>query len=127
MQMTDKNVLGGELEPCSFDPITGFYRDGACRTGAEDRGIHVVCARVTDAFLQYSKGQGNDLITPMPAYRFPGLKAGDGWCLCAARWEEARRAGFAPPVVLEATHERALSIVSLDDLKAHAVSVANDD
>ncbi len=116
-----KNVLGGSLQTCCLDPLTGFYRNGACQTGPEDLGTHVVCARVTDAFLQYSRRRGNDLISPNPAYRFPGLKDGDKWCLCALRWREALEAGVAPPVVLEATHEKALEFVSLETLKSHAV------
>ena len=114
-----RNVLGTPLVTCGTDPLTGFYRDGCCHTGPEDRGRHVVCARVTQEFLEYSAAQGNDLVTPRPEWGFPGLKPGDSWCLCAGRWEEARRAGKAPPVVLEATHEKALDLVSLDDLKAY--------
>jgi len=114
-----RNVLGTPLLTCGTDPLTGFYRDGCCHTGPEDRGRHVVCARVTREFLEYSAALGNDLITPRPEWGFPGLKPGDAWCLCASRWEEARRAGKAPPVVLEATHEKALELVSLADLKAH--------
>lgn len=118
--MAVRNVLGTELKECGTDPMTGFFRDGCCRTGPQDAGIHVVCAEVTDAFLDFSKRQGNDLITPKPEWGFPGLKAGDRWCLCAARWKEALEAGVAPPVKLEATHEKALTIVSLEDLKANA-------
>ncbi len=114
-----RNVLGTPLVTCGTDPLTGFYRDGCCHTGPDDRGRHVVCARVTREFLEYSAAQGNDLVTPRPEWGFPGLKPGDAWCLCAGRWEEARRAGKAPPVVLEATHEKALDLVSLDDLKAY--------
>jgi uncharacterized protein (DUF2237 family) len=117
-----KNVLGEELKDCSHNPLTGFYRDGCCRTGAEDVGIHTVCAQVSDEFLQFSKMRGNDLITPMPMYRFEGLKAGDKWCLCVLRWKEALEAGVAPLVDLEATHISALEFVSLDDLKKHAIS-----
>ena len=116
-----RNVLGGPLQTCCTDPRTGFYRDGSCQTGPEDIGTHAVCARLTDAFLQFSKKRGNDLITPRPAFDFPGLKDGDRWCLCASRWKEAYEADVAPPVVLEATHERALDFVSLDALKAHAL------
>ncbi|MGI9174294.1 MAG: DUF2237 family protein [Rhodothermales bacterium] len=116
-----RNVLGGPLQTCCTSPLTGFYRDGACQTGPEDIGTHVVCARLTDAFLQFSKERGNDLITPRPAFDFPGLKDGDRWCLCASRWKEAYEADVAPPVILEATHERALDFVSLDALKAHAL------
>lgn len=118
-----RNVLGGALSGCCSNPLTGFYRDGRCETGPEDVGRHVVCARMTDAFLAYSKSRGNDLSTPVPAANFPGLKAGDQWCLCAARWREALAAGVAPPVVLGATHEAALEIVPLVDLKAHAVDL----
>jgi uncharacterized protein len=114
-----RNVLGTPLVTCGTDPLTGFYRDGCCHTGPEDRGRHVVCARVTRDFLEYSAAQGNDLMTPRPEWGFPGLKPGDAWCLCASRWEEARQAGKAPPVVLEATHESALEILSLDALKTH--------
>ncbi|PSQ89526.1 MAG: DUF2237 domain-containing protein [Bacteroidetes bacterium QS_8_64_10] len=116
-----RNVLGGDLAPCSTDPTTGFYRTGACETGPEDRGDHVVCAQMTEAFLSFTKAQGNDLSTPQPRFDFPGLEPGDRWCLCAARWEEAREAGVAPPVVLEATHESALETLDLDDLEEHAV------
>jgi uncharacterized protein len=117
-----RNVLGGELEPCSFDPLTGFRRDGCCQAGADDPGVHVVCARVTEEFLAFSVSRGNDLVTPMPDFGFAGLRAGDQWCLCAARWQEALEAGVAPPVVLEATHALALEWVSLDDLRRHAVT-----
>ena len=116
---TPKNVLGGILQPCCTDPMTGFFRDGSCRTNAQDHGTHVVCAVVTDSFLTFTKSRGNDLITPAPAYRFPGLKAGDGWCLCALRWREAYEAGVAPPVKLEATHEKALEYIPLGALKEH--------
>jgi hypothetical protein len=113
-----KNVLGGELAPCCRKPLTGFYRDGTCRTGADDQGVHTVCARVTAEFLAFSKAHGNDLSTPRPD--FPGLKPGDRWCLCAARWQEAFEAGKAPAVVLEATHEATLRYCRLEDLEAHA-------
>jgi len=113
-----KNVLGGELAPCSFDPLTGFYRDGCCNTGADDLGVHVVCARVTAEFLEFSKNAGNDLSTPQPG--FSGLQPGDHWCLCAPRWKDALDADAAPEVVLEATHIRALEWVDLDDLRRHA-------
>lgn len=106
---------------CSLDPLTGFYRDGCCTTGDDDRGVHVVCAEVTAEFLKFSLLKGNDLITPMPFYRFPGLKPGDRWCLCANRWKEAWEAGVAPPVVLEATHEAVLRIVPMEALLAHAI------
>jgi uncharacterized protein (DUF2237 family) len=120
--MAAKNVLGTELEPCSFDPMTGFFRDGCCNTGAEDVGLHLVCAVMTDKFLAFSKSRGNDLSTPMPMYQFPGLKDGDRWCLCALRWKEAFEAGMAPKVVLEATHISTLEFIDLDDLQKHAVS-----
>ena len=119
----ETNVLGGRLEPCSVEPRTGFYRDGCCNTGPDDLGLHVVCVRVTAKFLAFSKSQGNDLSTPQPDLGFPGLKPGDRWCLCAGRWREALDAGVAPPVVLSATHEEALAVVSLDDLKRHAVDL----
>lgn len=115
------NVLGAALESCSRTPLTGFFRNGCCDTGAEDAGRHVVCARMTDAFLAFSQARGNDLVTPRPEYGFSGLRAGDQWCLCALRWREALAAGVAPPVVLGATHMRALQIVSLEDLVAHAL------
>ena len=116
-----KNVLGGELESCCSDPMTGFYRDGYCRTGMDDTGRHTVCIEATDEFLAFSKAAGNDLSTPMPQYAFPGLQAGDKWCLCMLRWREALGAGMAPRVYLNATHEAALTVVSLEDLKKHAV------
>ena len=112
-----KNVLGTDLKIAGTDPVTGFYRDGFCSSGADDRGVHVVAAVLTDEFLQFSKARGNDLITPLPAYGFPGLKANDKWCLCASRWKEAYDAGVAPPVVLEATHEKALEFATLEQLK----------
>lgn len=115
-----RNVLGGPLLACSFDPLTGFFRDGCCSTGPDDVGSHTVCARVTEAFLEFSVQRGNDLVTPRPEYRFAGLKPGDRWCVCAARWLEAYEAGVAPPVVLEATHESALRIVPIKALLAHA-------
>lgn len=111
------NVLGGELASCSFDPLTGFYRNGCCDTGSEDMGVHIVCAIMTDEFLAFSKSRGNDLSTPAPQYGFDGLKAGDRWCLCAARWREAYDAGCAPEVVLEATHARMLEWATLDELR----------
>lgn len=116
-----KNVLGKTLEPCCTDPMTGFYRDGFCRTGAGDVGMHVVCAQMTDEFLQFSQERGNDLLTPVPEYNFPGLKAGDCWCLCATRWQEAADADMAPPVKLASTHISALEFVSVKDLQAHAL------
>ena len=118
-----KNVLGGDLEPCGYDPLTGFYRDGCCETGGEDVGVHVVCARMTAEFLSFSLEHGNDLSTPHPEYGFPGLQPGDQWCLCASRWHEAYEAGFAPPVVLAATHVAALEWCTLDALRSHAADV----
>lgn len=115
-----RNVLGGPLAACSTDPLTGFHRDGTCRTGPEDPGCHAVCARMTAEFLDFSRRRGNDLVTPRPEFHFPGLKPGDRWCLCAARWKEAHEAGVAPPVVLEATHEAALRIVSRSVLEEFA-------
>ena len=114
------NVLGNPLSECSQDPKTGFYRDGCCNTGPEDRGLHIICVRVDNEFLKFSKSKGNDLSTPAPQFQFPGLKDGDQWCLCALRWKEALDAGKAPPVVLEATHEQALEIVTIEDLLRHA-------
>jgi uncharacterized protein len=115
----DKNVLGTALQVCSLDPLTGFIRTGFCETGIDDNGSHTVCAQMTDEFLAFSISQGNDLSTPRPEYGFEGLKAGDRWCVCAARWLEASEAGFAPPVILEACHIKCLEIVSLADLKYH--------
>ena len=115
-----KNVLGTDLQPCSTDPLTGFYRDGCCNTGAGDMGVHVVCAEVTAEFLEFSKACGNDLSTPLPMYQFPGLKPGDRWCLCAQRWQEALEAGMAPRVHLQATHMAALEFVDLQDLQEYA-------
>jgi uncharacterized protein len=123
MKLESKNVLGGPLADCSKSPITGFFRDGCCNTSDEDVGSHTVCAVVTADFLRFSKSRGNDLSTPAPQYGFPGLKPGDRWCLCASRWREALQAGAAPLVVLGATHERALEIVSLADLKRHAIDM----
>lgn len=116
-----KNVLGGELQACSMNPRTGFYRDGCCNTGPEDVGVHTVCVEVTADFLAFSKSRGNDLSTPMPMYRFPGLKPGDRWCLCAERWKEALIAGKAPAVVLAATHEATLQYVTLEELEIYAL------
>jgi uncharacterized protein len=116
------NVLGEQLQLCSAAPLTGFYRDGCCNTGAEDLGLHVVCARMTNEFLAFSKEAGNDLSTPQPELGFPGLVAGDQWCLCAARWKEAFDAGVAPPVVLEATHASVLEWVEFDELRRHATT-----
>ncbi|MFT3720951.1 DUF2237 family protein [Pseudorhodoferax sp.] len=116
----EHNVLGSELVPCSYDPLTGYFRDGCCNTDATDLGAHVVCARMTAEFLEFSRRRGNDLSTPRPELRFPGLKPGDRWCLCAARWKEAHEAGCAPWVVLESTHIGALEFVLLEDLQRHA-------
>lgn len=119
------NVLGHPLVACSqSEPVTGFYRDGDCSTGPDDLGRHVVCARVTAEFLAFSKDRGNDLVTPRPEFGFPGLNPGDRWCLCAARWQEALEAGAAPRVVLTATHQKALEIVSLEDLKRFAIDLS---
>lgn len=117
-----RNVLGGELAPCSTRPLTGFYRNGCCETGPHDQGLHTVCAVMTAEFLAFSAAMGNDLSTPHPDFEFPGLKPGDRWCLCAPRWKEALDAGAAPQVVLEATHEETLAIVPLGVLKDYAVS-----
>jgi uncharacterized protein (DUF2237 family) len=119
-RIADVNVVGGELQECSTDPLTGFYRDGCCATGPEDVGSHTVCSIATAEFLEFSRAAGNDLGTPAPQFGFPGLKAGDRWCVCAARWLEAERAGCAPAVVLAATHERALEVVPIEKLLAHA-------
>ena len=120
--MSDLNVWGEELVPCSYDPLTGFYRDGCCKTDEDDAGSHVICARMTQAFLIFSLERGNDLMTPRPEYRFAGLKPGDRWCVCALRWKEALDAGVAPPVFLDSTHAKALQVVSLLQLKEHAWS-----
>jgi uncharacterized protein len=117
---TATNVLGTLLQPCGFDPVTGYYRDGCCHTGPGDRGLHTVCARMTTGFLLFSQARGNDLSTPVPEYGFPGLQPGDRWCLCIQRWQEALEAGIAPPVYLSSTHISALEFVSLEDLQAHA-------
>lgn len=122
-----KNVLGTLLQPCCFEPMTGWFRDGFCNTNASDTGIHTVCTIVDERFLTYSKSMGNDLSTPMLDYQFPGLKAGDKWCLCVARWKQAYDDGMAPPVVLEATHERTLDVVPLKVLQAHAFVSATED
>jgi uncharacterized protein len=114
------NVLGSALQACSFAPMTGYFRDGCCNTDARDHGTHVVCARLTQAFLDFSRSRGNDLVTPRPEHRFPGLRAGQRWCLCVLRWREAFEAGVAPDVVLESTHANALRQVSLADLQACA-------
>lgn len=118
------NVFGEPIEVCSLNPSTGFYRTGCCETGPEDVGVHTVCVEVTREFLAFSKARGNDLSTPRPEYGFPGLSAGDRWCLCAARWQEALDAGVAPRVVLAATHEASLEIARLEDLKRHALDLA---
>lgn len=118
-----KNVLGGELEVCSLSPTTGFYRDGCCRTGKDDVGLHLVCTRVTEEFLAFSKEHGNDLSTPVPQWDFPGLQPGDQWCVCVERWKEAYEAGVIAPVVLAATHISTLEFVSLEELTAHAAEV----
>ncbi len=119
-----RNVLGERLQSCGEAPVTGFYRDGCCNTGADDFGRHTVCALMTAEFLEFSRSRGNDLSTPMPELGFPGLKPGDRWCLCAARWKEALDAGMAPRVVLTATHEATLELVALDDLKRHAIDLS---
>lgn len=114
------NVLDADLEPCSQEPLTGFFRDGCCTTGPRDTGSHTVCAEMTAEFLEFSKAQGNDLSTPRPEFEFSGLKPGDRWCLCAARWQEALEAGRAPRVFLRSTHRAALAIVNLKDLAEHS-------
>ncbi len=124
--MGDRNVLGGELESCSEEPLTGFYRDGCCRTGPEDLGSHTICAVVTAQFLEHQQSIGNDLITPVPQYAFPGLVPGDRWCVTAINWLRAHEDGAAAFVVLASTHERALQIVSLEVLSEHAVDVPTD-
>jgi uncharacterized protein (DUF2237 family) len=113
-----KNVLGTPLDQCGCTPMTGFFRDGYCHTETRDVGSHTVCAIMTDEFLEYTRSRGNDLSTPAPQYGFPGLKAGDRWCLCVSRWKEAYEAGAAPPVILEASHERALQVVKIEDLRS---------
>ena len=118
MNQDPLNVLGTPLVPCSYDPLTGYYRDGCCNTDEHDQGSHVVCAKVTQAFLDFSLQHGNDLVTPRPAHRFAGLKAGDRWCLCALRYKQAYEAGVAPTVILESTHIRALDYVTLEQLKS---------
>ena len=123
MAGNSKNVLGELLQPCSMNPRTGFFRSGCCETGENDYGSHTVCVRVTEAFLLFSSKEGNDLSTPRPELQFPGLKAGDQWCVCAGRWKEAAEAGCAPPVLLDATNEKALDVVSLADLEYHALVV----
>jgi uncharacterized protein (DUF2237 family) len=122
----ERNVVGGELELCGTDPLTGFYRNGCCSTGPEDLGSHTICAVVTAEFLEHQRGIGNDLTTPMPAFQFPGLVPGDRWCVTAVNWLRAHRDGAAAPVVLASTHERALEIVQLADLASYAVDVPAD-
>ena len=124
--MSERNVLGGQLDPCGIDPVTGWYRDGSCKTGPDDVGSHTVCAVVTHEFLLHQQGIGNDLATPMPQYRFPGLVPGDRWCVTARNWLRAHLDGVAAPVVLSATHERALEVIPLAVLTEHAVDVPSD-
>ncbi len=124
--MAERNVLGGELEECGTDPLTGFFRDGCCNTGPEDVGSHTVCAVVTAEFLEHQRSIGNDLSTPMPEYRFPGLNPGDRWCVTARNWLRAHQDGVAAPIVLASTHERALDLVPMDVLQEHAVDVPSD-
>jgi uncharacterized protein len=124
--MADRNVLGGALEPCGTDPLTGFYRDGCCSTGPEDVGRHTICAVVTAEFLEHQRSIGNDLSTPMPQYRFPGLVPGDRWCVTAANWLRAELDGLAAPVVLAATHENTVEVVALEVLQQYAVDVPDD-
>jgi uncharacterized protein (DUF2237 family) len=124
--MGERNVLGGELEPCGHDPVTGFFRDGCCRTGPQDRGSHTICAVVTAEFLEHQRTIGNDLITPVPEYHFPGLQPGDRWCVTAMNWLRAYADGTPAFVVLASTHERALDLVPLEALREHAVDVPAD-
>ncbi len=124
--MPERNVIGTDLQPCSIDPITGWFRDGTCESAPEDMGSHTICAVVTNEFLQHQTSVGNDLVTPMPQYQFPGLKPGDRWCVTARNWLVAYRDGVAAPVVLASTHERALQIVPLDVLQGQAVDVPDD-
>lgn len=124
--MAERNVVGGELEDCSLDPLTGFYRDGCCNTGGDERVVHTICAVVTDEFLAHQRSIGNDLSTPMPHHRFPGLKPGDRWCVTAPNWLRAHHDGVAAPVVLAATNESVLRIVPLDVLQQYAVDVPDD-
>lgn len=125
-EKTERNVLGGELQACSVDPVTGFYRNGKCQVGPEDLGCHAVCAKVTEEFLEFSRAAGNDLSTPVPEYGFPGLKPGDRWCVCAGRWKEALDAGFAPPIFLKATSEAALEYVSRSLLEEYGIDDGED-
>lgn len=122
-----KNVLGKPLQPCSYDPITGWFRNGCCDTGPGDFGMHIVCVQVTNEFLAYSKSVGNDLSTPMPEHDFPGLKHGDRWCLCASRWKEAYDAGVAPSVLLASTHMSAIEFATLEELREHALDAEDAD
>ena len=122
----DRNVIGGSLLECSAEPLTGFFRDGCCATGPEDVGSHTVCTIVTEQFLSFSRQVGNDLSTPQPQFGFPGLRPGDRWCVCAARWLEAHESGCAPPVLLAATHERALELIEIDTLLAYAIEPERD-
>jgi uncharacterized protein (DUF2237 family) len=126
MAQRERNVRGGDLQECGTDPLTGFYRDGCCTTGPEDRGSHTICVVVTAEFLEHQRGVGNDLVTPRPEWRFPGLVPGDRWCVVASRWLDAHRDGMAAPVVLAATHEAALRIVPLQLLEAYAADVPDD-
>ncbi len=119
-----KSVLDEPLSLCSTKPMTGFTRNGCCETGSQDSGSHTVCVEVTEEFLAFSKSRGNDLSTPIPAFQFPGLKPGDRWCLCAARWQEALTAGVAPKVIMRATHQRALEIIEFADLSRHAIDLS---
>lgn len=119
-----RSVLGGELETCGTEPMTGWFRDGCCNTDAHDRGSHIICAKVTAEFLEFSRAHGNDLVTPRPEHGFPGLRPGDRWCVCAKRWREAFEAGAAPPIFLAATHERATDIVPRDVLVRFALDVS---
>ena len=123
MEEQQKNVFGDPIEECGYDPVTGFFRDGMCNTDDNDVGSHTVCVKVTDEFLKYSYSQGNDLITPMPEYGFPGLIPGDRWCLCAERWNEAYKENAAPKVILKATNIRALDIIPIEILKKHAIDL----
>jgi uncharacterized protein (DUF2237 family) len=125
-ERTERNVVGGELEPCGNDPVTGFFRDGCCTTGPQDVGSHTVCAVMTTEFLEHQRRVGNDLVSPRPEYSFPGLVAGDRWCVVAARWLQAYRDGAAAPIVLASTNEAALQIVPLEALRKHAVDVPDD-
>jgi uncharacterized protein (DUF2237 family) len=122
----ERNVLGGPLQPCGEDPVTGFYRDGSCRCGLEDVGLHAVCAVMTEEFLAQQKTVGNDLTTPLPEWQFPGLRPGDRWCVVAARWMQAYEDGVAAPVVLASTNERALEVIPIDILQEHSVDVPDD-